>query len=128
MSPKATSMPHEFSGPQEQARAGANSVLDVSNLKMVSGNLKPAYSYTARLRRMEGTVVARARVKEDGSMDTPILEQSSGHNHLDELTLKAMSQWRWAPGTTGVIRRRFVFKLRDQRDSEGETTGEISRF
>lgn len=125
---KAGLVPDKAAGQPESARSGVDSVLDVSNLKMVSGNLKPAYSYTARLRRMEGTVVARARVREDGSMDTPVLEQSSGYNHLDELTLKAMSQWRWAPGTTGIIRRSFVFKLRDQRGSEGQTTGEPARF
>lgn len=53
------------------------------------GQLK-RYPYAARINRWEGTVVVRAVVKQDGDVADLVLEQSSGHEALDEDALELL--------------------------------------
>ncbi len=108
--------------PFGQGSEKALPMIEEAELEPMPGNVKPEYSYMAKLQNMEGTTVLRAFVNKDGHMNAPVLEKSSGHGHLDELAIKAFAQWRWVPGPSGWLRKSFVFKFRDSKANK------ISKF
>ncbi|MCZ4282192.1 TonB family protein [Kiloniella laminariae] len=64
----------------------------------------PEYPKRAQRKRIEGEVVLRARVDEQGLVRRIIVWQSSGHNLLDKAAEKAMWGWQFTPARQGNLR------------------------
>ena len=58
----------------------------------------PEYPRIARSSRMEGTVVLRARIAVDGSVEVP--ERLSGNPMLAAAAIRAIRDWRYRPATS----------------------------
>ena len=80
-------------------------------------NPKPVYPASARNRHLEGKVLLRVRVSEDGVSEDVSVEQSSGHEILDESAVEAVQQWKFVPARRGdkhvacTVTVPIVFKL-----------------
>lgn len=62
-------------------------------------NPKPPYPLAARRQGVEGRVVLRAQVLEDGRCTEVHIVRSSGHTPLDESALATVRNWRFVPAT-----------------------------
>ncbi|MCQ8104076.1 energy transducer TonB [Methylomonas sp. SURF-2] len=82
-------------------------------------NPKPEYPAIARSRAWQGKVLLRVKVSAEGLSDAVTVEQSSGHEILDESAVEAVKKWRFIPakrGDTPVASSVIVpidFKLRN---------------
>lgn len=82
-------------------------------------NPKPHYPAIARSRSWQGKVLLRVKVSAQGLSDDVTVEQSSGHEILDESAIEAVKKWRFIPakrGDTPVASSVIVpidFKLRN---------------
>lgn len=82
-------------------------------------NPKPDYPAIARSRGWQGKVLLRVKVSAEGLSDVVTVEQSSGHELLDESAIEAVQKWRFIPakrGDTPVASSVIVpidFKLRN---------------
>lgn len=82
-------------------------------------NPKPDYPAIARSRGWQGKVLLRVKVSAQGTSDDVTVEQSSGHDILDESAIEAVKRWRFIPaqrGDTPVASSVIVpidFKLRN---------------
>lgn len=65
-------------------------------------NPPPVYPLAARRRGIEGTVVVRAQIQEDGHCLQANLSKSSGHEMLDKAAVAAVKQWRFVPAKQGT--------------------------
>lgn len=65
-------------------------------------NPPPAYPLSARRRGMEGRVLVRAEIQEDGSCSRVELKRSSGTDLLDQAALEAVKKWRFVPARKGA--------------------------
>ena len=63
--------------------------------------VKPRYPDSARRRGVEGTVVIRAYITEQGRVEQVRVEQSAGHAYLDEAAVDAVGRWRFEPARRG---------------------------
>jgi TonB family protein len=68
---------------------------DVATLQ----NPKPPYPLAARRQGVEGRVLLRAQVLEDGRCAEARIVRSSGHAVLDESALATVRRWRFLPAT-----------------------------
>lgn len=64
---------------------------------------EPDYPRSARRRGVEGLVKVRVDVSEDGRALAVVLEQSSGHDSLDQAALDAVVLWRFVPARRGGV-------------------------
>jgi protein TonB len=55
----------------------------------------PIYPYLARTARVEGTVIAEARISKTGAIED--LRIISGHSLFKQSVLDAVKQWRYRP-------------------------------
>jgi periplasmic protein TonB len=66
---------------------------------MMEGNLirrvEPAYPAIARQARIQGTVLLRATISKDGTIEN--LQLLSGHPMLAQAAIEAVRQWRYRP-------------------------------
>lgn len=82
-------------------------------------NPKPDYPAIARSRGWQGKVLLRVKVSAQGLSEAVSVEQSSGHDILDESAMQAVQKWRFIPakrGETPVASSVIVpidFKLRN---------------
>ena len=60
-------------------------------------NPKPPYPARALKMRIEGTVVLRVLVLEDGATGKIVLNKSSGNDSLDQSALATVAQWKFTP-------------------------------
>jgi protein TonB len=65
-------------------------------------NPPPIYPLAARRRGIEGTVVVRAQIQEDGHCLQANLSKSSGHEMLDKAAVTAVRSWRFVPAKRGA--------------------------
>lgn len=65
-------------------------------------NPPPVYPLSARRRGMEGRVLVRAEIQEDGSCSKVELKRSSGTDLLDQAALEAVKKWRFVPARKGT--------------------------
>lgn len=65
-------------------------------------NPPPVYPLAARRRGIEGTVVVRAQIQEDGHCLQANLSKSSGHEMLDKAAVAAVKSWRFIPAKQGT--------------------------
>ncbi|WP_156302684.1 energy transducer TonB, partial [Methylogaea oryzae] len=81
-------------------------------------NPAPKYPMLAKERHWEGLVVLKVQVLADGSSGGVSVEQSSGHDVLDEAAAEAARHWRFVPAkrgednVTSVVLVPIEFKLR----------------
>ncbi|WNV06005.1 energy transducer TonB [Candidatus Methylospira mobilis] len=66
-------------------------------------NPKPVYPSLARSQHWEGLVLLRVYVSADGECGELSVQQSSGHELLDESALSAVKKWRFVPAKRGDI-------------------------
>jgi len=64
-------------------------------------NPKPAYPTTALRQGLQGRVMLRVQVTEEGVSATVMIERSSGYEILDESAVEAVKQWRFNPAKRG---------------------------
>jgi protein TonB len=63
--------------------------------------VKPRYPDSARRRGIEGTVIVKAYVTEQGRVKEVQVEQSTGHADLDQAAVEAVGRWRFDPARRG---------------------------
>src|SRR5262245_48017158 len=63
--------------------------------------VKPRYPDSARRRGVEGTVIIKAYVTDQGRVEQVQIEQSAGHADLDEAAVDAVGRWRFEPARRG---------------------------
>ncbi|OAI11672.1 hypothetical protein A1355_15695 [Methylomonas koyamae] len=86
-------------------------------------NPKPDYPSVARSRGWQGRVVLKVLVSEAGQVETIGIEQSSGHETLDEAALEAVKNWQFVPAKRGEINEAcsvlvpIIFSLKDQENA-----------
>ena len=64
-------------------------------------NPKPDYPSVAKIRSWEGTARLRVKVSTKGTSDSVEVEQTSGHEVLDEAAIEAVKQWQFVPAKRG---------------------------
>ncbi|QPK62301.1 energy transducer TonB [Methylomonas sp. LL1] len=64
-------------------------------------NPKPEYPTIAKSRGWQGKVLLRVKVSAEGLSDAVAVEQSSGHEILDESAIEAVQKWRFIPAKRG---------------------------
>ncbi|HVS00364.1 MAG TPA: M56 family metallopeptidase [Thermoanaerobaculia bacterium] len=57
------------------------------------------YPAEARKDRIEGTTIVKAVIDEQGEVQDPVIEKSSGTPSLDQAAIDAVSQWKFKPAT-----------------------------
>jgi protein TonB len=65
-------------------------------------NPPPAYPRTLLRRGLEGEVLVRAQVQDDGHCSQVQLKESSGYRLFDEAALSAVRDWRFIPARKGT--------------------------
>jgi protein TonB len=100
--PKQMAMLAPASGPQSQEAEAKNAaitqpVFDASYLR----NPPPAYPPAARRRNVEGKVLLKVDVSQEGNAAHVEIALSSGSGLLDEAALKAVERWRFIPARRG---------------------------
>jgi periplasmic protein TonB len=63
--------------------------------------VKPRYPDSARRQGIEGTVIIKAYVTEQGRVQQVQVEQSTGHRDLDQAAVEAVGRWRFEPARRG---------------------------
>ena len=66
-------------------------------------NPPPKYPYLAKQKGWEGTVLLNVDVDKAGKPLRITLEQSSGHQVLDDAAFKALKKWQFRPALLGDI-------------------------
>ncbi len=61
--------------------------------------VSPVYPEDARKNKLEGKVVVKTVIDEQGNVQDPVVEGSSGHESLDQAALDAVSTWTFKPAT-----------------------------
>lgn len=89
--PTAAATPALANAPIELPRA------DAAYLR----NPPPAYPKLLLRRGIEGSVLVRARVQDDGRCSQVLLKESSGFRPFDEAALAAVKDWRFVPARQG---------------------------
>ncbi len=64
-------------------------------------NQPPVYPISARRRGIEGTVIIRAMIHDNGHCHHVTVKKSSGHPQLDKAALDAIRDWRFVPARRG---------------------------
>lgn len=82
-------------------------------------NPKPDYPTVAKSRNWQGKVMLRVKVSAEGLSDAVDIEDSSGHDILDESAVEAVKKWRFIPAKRGdtpvasSVLVPIIFSLRD---------------
>jgi TonB family protein len=63
--------------------------------------VRPRYPDSARRQGIEGTVVVKAYVTEQGRVEQVQVAQSAGHPDLDQSAVEAVGRWRFEPARRG---------------------------
>ena len=63
--------------------------------------VKPRYPESARRQGVEGTVLLKVRVTEQGRVEAVQLERSTGHQDLDQSAIEAVRRWHFEPARRG---------------------------
>lgn len=88
-------LPVESTSAAEQPAAVPDSAPDYRAAYL--NNPAPAYPLSARRRGMQGRVVLNVEVLAEGSCGQVSIQQSSGHEVLDQAALQTVKGWRFTP-------------------------------
>ncbi len=101
----ASSAPEEPAAPAESKEVAPPAVTEDTTPPIYQAaylnNPPPIYPLVARRRGIEGTVVIRAQITEDGNCSVVNLSKSSGYEMLDQAALAAVKTWRFIPAQRG---------------------------
>jgi TonB family protein len=80
----------------------------------------PTYPKSARDNAIEGIVIVTTVIDEQGKVQSPAVEKSSGDNDLDQAALDAVSQWTFKPATLNgkVVSVYYTLTIRFTLDDE----------
>lgn len=112
------SQPNPGAGNQGAAVAGAaagipqGGVRDISQIRQMPGNPRPAYSETERLNRQQGEVTYLAYITKAGFPMEFRQVRSTGYANLDAKTLTALKKWKFYPGQEGWVQIPFKWDLK----------------
>jgi len=84
-----------------QAPTNAEQFTEANYRANYAHNPKPDYPSVAKSRGWTGKVLLRVQVSAQGTSDAVAVEQSSGHEILDESAVEAVKQWRFIPAKRG---------------------------
>ena len=104
---------------EKQATANEEPLVEARYNVTSLNNPKPPYPLAARKRGIEGQVLLRARVQEDGYCSLVETKQSSGYTLLDSAAVETVKKWRFAPATlsgapiVSWVEVPITFRLRD---------------
>ena len=59
--------------------------------------VKPRYPEAARRQGIEGTVLLKMHITEQGRVEEVQVERSAGHQELDQAAMEAVRRWRFEP-------------------------------
>ena len=105
---------------EEQATANEEPLVEARYNVTSLNNPKPPYPLAARKRGIEGQVLLRARVQEDGHCAAVETKKSSGSTMLDSAAVETVKKWRFAPATisgapvASWVEVPITFRLRDE--------------
>ena len=77
--------------------AGSAGSSGVSARPIGGYQVKPRYPESARRQGVEGTVLLKMRITEQGRVEDLQVERSAGHPDLDQSALEAVRRWRFEP-------------------------------
>ena len=83
------------------ATAPADSFTEANFRANYAQNPKPDYPAVAKSRGWTGKVLLKVQVSAQGTSDSVAIEQSSGHEILDESAVEAVKKWRFIPAKRG---------------------------
>lgn len=63
----------------------------------VLSRVEPVYPQAARQTGIDGTVIVKVQVLENGNPGNVVLQRTSGHDSLDQAAIEAVRQWRFVP-------------------------------
>jgi protein TonB len=63
--------------------------------------VQPNYPDSARRRGIEGTTLLKIRVSDQGEVVEVLVDQSAGHDDLDQAAIAAVKKWRFEPARKG---------------------------
>ena len=81
--------------------APADSFTEANFRANYAQNPKPDYPPVAKSRGWSGKVLLKVQVSAQGNSDAVAIEQSSGHEILDESAVEAVKKWRFIPAKRG---------------------------
>jgi protein TonB len=87
--------------------------------RYASSNPRPQYPSMARRLGQEGTVILEVTVSVDGLAKSVRIQESSGHELLDQAALNAISKWKFVPAKRGEspieqkLSTRWTYKLEE---------------
>jgi periplasmic protein TonB len=110
--PQPTAVDQTAAAGTGAANISGGATIDESKLTEAFGNHKPSYPYMSRLRRQQGTVILRAYVNADGSVNQVSVNTTSGFSALDEEARLTYQRWKYQPGLTGWVIKPFKFSLK----------------
>ena len=59
--------------------------------------MKPRYPESARRQGVEGIVLLKMRITEQGRVEDVQVERSAGHSDLDQAAMEAVKHWHFEP-------------------------------
>jgi protein TonB len=80
---------------------GSGEGSDTNSLPSGGYQVKPRYPDSARRRGVEGTVIIKAYITEQGRVEQVQVERSTGHADLDASAVEAVGRWRFQPAQRG---------------------------
>jgi periplasmic protein TonB len=80
---------------------GSGAGIDNASRPLGGYQVLPRYPESARRQGIEGTVLVKALVTEQGRVEQVKVERSAGHTDLDQAALEAVSRWRFEPARRG---------------------------
>ncbi len=87
-------------------------IRSLEDLRQVNGNVKPRYDYADRLAGRQGEIVFLAYVTRSGQLNQFKMIKGTGHQTLDQKTLKALQTWKFYPGQEGWVEIPFKWDLK----------------
>jgi periplasmic protein TonB len=80
---------------------GSGGGSEANSLPTGGYQVQPRYPDSARRRGVEGTVIIKAYVTEQGRVEQVQVERSAGHADLDAAAAEAVGRWRFEPARRG---------------------------
>jgi len=103
-------------GPKRALRDPTAEFSAIRSKARLGNNPKPEYPLAARQAGLEGTVMLRVEVLENGMPGTVLVHKTCGHEVLDRAALSAAQKWKFVPAMDGAFPVRSVVYLPVQFD------------
>lgn len=101
--PPAPPVNAPVAAPEPAPAPAAPAVVAPSSTASYLNNPAPVYPAISRRLNEQGLVVLRVFIGTDGQPQKVEVKQSSGFERLDQAAIKAVTRWRFAPGTKNGV-------------------------